>query len=99
MNEHPDEQVAADAIDPNAGEIQPWQWPEWLTCKAISKDRDGVWYGWDCVPVMDDEGGGLWVTPDEGGDFIQFTDYVDTSGFPQVPWNESLCLNPNYRPF
>ena len=30
MNEHPDEQVAADAIDPNAEGIPPWQWPEWL---------------------------------------------------------------------
>lgn len=97
MTKHPDEQVAADSRDPNAGGIPPWQWPKWLTCVAISRDNCGLWYAWDCVPDKDDEGGDLWVVPDEGGDFILLNDYVDTSGFPDVPWNESLRVNPNCK--
>ena len=122
MNEHPDEQVAEAARDPNAGGIpltcghsepqtcgpckpndvgiQPWTWPEWLTCVAIAKDDNGEWYGWDCVPIMEREiAGGLWIVPPDGGEFIQLTDWFDTSGFPDVPWNESLRVNPNHKAF
>jgi len=92
---HPDEQVAEAARDPNAGGIQPWQWPEWLECAAIARDGCGAWYGYDQVPEL--------ITCDSVwascGELFPLSGVVDTSGFPQGPWNESLRLNPNYRPF
>lgn len=94
--EHPDEQVAADSIDPNANGVVPWQWPEWLTCVAISRDGDGEWYGWDGVPINVDDRG-VWTASVEVSEVSLLTGFVDTSGFPDVPWNESLRVNPNYK--
>lgn len=94
MNEHPDEQVAEAARDPNAGVIPPWTWPGWLTCAVIAKDSDGDWIGYQLADVECDDSAGVWLTL---GDYSTLSRIVDTSGFPQVPWDESLRVNPNHK--
>ena len=64
-------------------------WPEWLTCRWIARDMDDQWWGYvgEKPDVLED----YWSA---NGLACELSGTVDTSTFPDVPWQESLRENP-----
>lgn len=72
-------------------------WPKWLKCRWIAKWPDGKWYalsGSKPYPLLN----GWVIEHDSKITYImsEISDVVDTSFFPDVPWQDSLRENPNY---
>lgn len=72
-----------------------WQWPAWLTCRAIAKDGGGSWI---CcgrtIPKL--YGNGTWTAI---GDHFTLIDgnIFDLSQFPDCKPEDSLRINPNWK--
>lgn len=71
-----------------------FKWPSWLKAAAIAKDRGGEWYAYSDVPELD---GSMWSSDD--GDEVSLDGWLDWIQLvlPDVPWEESLRINPNYK--
>lgn len=79
-----------------------FKWPDWLLasrCVAITRDGDG-WLGWLLHPTWDSEFRSFGVDPVSipigmNAAFVRLSDFFDTSGFPDLPFEHSLLLRPS----
>lgn len=70
-------------------------WPAWLKCAAIAKDRNGSWRGYQEIPELckHEE---IWHHRGLDRHFLS-VDILDID-LPDVPWEQSLRINPNWKP-
>lgn len=69
-------------------------WPSWLKCAAIAKYSDGHWYAHSNAPVRMHNG---WQTTATSTIRHIHSELFDISSFPDVPWEQSLRINPNWK--
>jgi len=70
-----------------------WEWPSWLTCRAIAKDASGDWTLWLTeIPTFD---GTLWHSDENI--IATAVGAVDTSSFPSCEAKDSLRINPKWK--
>jgi len=68
-------------------------WPSWLKCAAIAKDIYGVWYAYKAMPKQCLSGFAY-----EPGSLVQRIDAnILDIDLPDVPWDQSLRINPEYK--
>ena len=69
-------------------------WPSWLKCAAIAKDESGKWYAHSVTPMRASNG---WHTTHGSTCRHIHSELFDISSFPDVPWDQSLRINPEYK--
>ena len=69
-----------------------WQWPEWLTCAAVVRTKGGDVWACSTVPHIDECITSGWSNT---GTVLVLQGRFVNINLPDVPWQESLRVNPN----
>jgi hypothetical protein len=74
-----------------------WVWPAWLRAGWIAQDKDGEWYGYNCQPSLNADGG-RWDAPALSDDpIINLEPDIVAFEPPHCEnWMRSLRANPAY---
>jgi hypothetical protein len=71
-----------------------WQWPEWLTCAAVVRTKQGEVWACATVPWPDECMASGWCNT---GTALPLSDKFVHLDYPEGPWRDSRRLNPNRK--